>query len=84
LVAVVAVPQPNRVDHELHAFKDGGYSARYASSVPVVFGDGMSGKLTVEMCLTCGYATARCEHEHNVWNDDRTKLLCGLCGHDGT
>lgn len=80
----MAGPEPSQKRHDDHVRADGGYASRYASPVPVTFGDDAKGEITVEMCLTCGYVEARCAHEHSSWNENGTQLTCDLCGTDGT
>lgn len=45
------------------------------------------GSVQVAFCETCGEVTSiRCEHKKNTWlgEEGNQKLICDLCGKDGT
>jgi hypothetical protein len=93
----MAMPFPTIEAHQRHMIADGGGSFKVRRAVGVHEVTGFPiGHVALEICEKCGYIRAECEHEHNVWLDKDgnqcsppdyeggVKLICILCGGDGT
>ena len=74
----MADPTPSRIDHQRHVDIDG--YAEY--NVRTIYFD--DGSLWIEVCPTCHYVRAKCNHSKNSWTEDGSTLLCNFCGLDGT
>lgn len=65
--------------HREHVRMDGSYQAR------VVYVSNEDGTVQLEFCTTCAEPVGvLCEHVNNDWKDNGTRLICRLCGADGT
>lgn len=42
------------------------------------------GMVAIEVCKTCLYAATTCLHTKSTWRKGGKRLLCDLCGVDGT
>ena len=66
----MADPTPTLHIHNTH----GGYKTRVVTLTNV----------TLEICQTCHFIEAHCNHIKSTWNVEGTILTCDFCGIDGT
>lgn len=74
----MAQDEPTLKGHRLHIAKDG------VERQEIIYLTTDQGSMTLLVCGECRLIEAYCNHDKNSWNEDGTKLLCDLCGIDGT
>lgn len=64
-------------EHDRHTATDIGWSA------DVLYLESALGTVMIEACDRCPLLFVSCAHEKNVWEENE-RLICTLCGADGT
>jgi len=87
----MAAPEPTATAHAAHVAFDGGYTSNMHTLT-----NENGNAVTLLVCTSCHFIEAQCAHEKNTWFNDAVeecpppeyrggvKLLCDLCGQDGT